>query len=273
MIDISRKLRLGLTLIALSVIELTILNVVPWSLFKGYFSVNPTISFTSVGLFALLLIKLLNLRIQRYFRLPRFTPVSIFAMALAVVLVIPAIFFVENEPKSLGVSFFGVLFLLSIGFGEELFTRGFVFGVLEKFGIKTALFYSSLVFGLMHLNKYTGDEWDPWNAYGHVMSAFSFGLFACALMIVTRSIWVSVVFHALSDWFIVFEKFVDDPETASGIPDAIWKGILAPFVEVGFYGGLACLILWLNRGVGFSDRGRRLLMRFKLVRDTQTRAT
>lgn len=262
------KVRLGLTIILLSVIELTILNVVPWTLFKGYFSVNPTISFVSVGLFALLLIKSLRLRVQRYFRLPQLAPVSIFALALAVVLVIPAVFFIENEPKSLGVSFFGILFLLSIGFGEELFTRGFVFGVLEKFGTKTALFYSSLVFGLMHLNKYTGDRWDPWTAYGHVMATFSFGLFACALMIVTRSIWVSVVFHALSDWFLVFEKVVDVPETYSGAPDAIWKGILAPFVEVGFYGGLACWILWLNRGVGFSDRGRKVLLRLKLVSDT-----
>jgi hypothetical protein len=40
----------------------------------------------------------------------------------------------------------GIIFLLSIGFGEEIVARGFIYGVLQRRSHKAAIFVSSLFF-------------------------------------------------------------------------------------------------------------------------------
>jgi membrane protease YdiL (CAAX protease family) len=153
----------------------------------------------------------------------------------------------DNAMKPWKVAVPGIIFLLSIGFGEELVARGFIYGVLKRRSHKAAIFVSSFFFGLMHLNLYTGSDWDPWLAYWHVMSAFCFGFLMCAIMIATRSIWVAVLVHALMDWSVVFDK--TPPKLADNPPISypFWEGLTSPFSDFVMILFPALLILFFSK--------------------------
>lgn len=150
-----------------------------------------------------------------YFRLPEFSLPSFAGIAVATFIV----YFRITSDSMITFSFWptitGIIHIFAIGFGEELVSRGFVFGVLRKYGPTFAVIFSSLLFGLMHLNIYFGADWDPYSAYWHCLSAASFGLIAAVLMIVCRSIVIPIAMHALYDWGVAFrkpEKFEEDVE-------------------------------------------------------------
>jgi membrane protease YdiL (CAAX protease family) len=91
------------------------------------------------------------------------------------------------------------VFSLSIGFAEEFFSRGFIFGILEKYGMWTAVIGSSIHFGALHIMNI------PWGGYsvgytiGQVIDAAAFGVFACGLMLFTKTIWLPILAHGLTD--------------------------------------------------------------------------
>jgi membrane protease YdiL (CAAX protease family) len=95
--------------------------------------------------------------------------------------------------------FEGFIFSLSIGFAEEFFSRGFIFGILEKYGVWAAVIGSSIHFGALHIMNI------PWGGYsvgytiGQVIDAAAFGVFSCGLMIFTGTIWSSILVHGLTD--------------------------------------------------------------------------
>ena len=243
-----RNLRLGVSLIGFSIFSLLILRYVPGTWLSGFDYANSTVSYIVLAAFYFCGVYLLGLQSLEYFRLPRMHYKTGIAVLVGSYFVISEIVSSDNVNRGVLLSVRGVIFLLAIGLGEEIFSRGFVFGALHRFGQFTAIFISSFMFGLMHLNLYTGKEWDPWEAYWHVMNTFSFGVFACALMIVTRSIWIAVVFHALCDWSIIFDK-------ASGIESGrqdwdvtLWEGLTVPFVNTSVFIGCALVLLWIDRG-------------------------
>ena len=157
-----------------------------------------------------------------------------------------------------------LIFLFAIGFGEEMLSRGLIFGVVRKFGRGWAIVISSFLFGLLHLNLYLGSRCDAWLAYWHVMDAFAFGIFACALMIVTRSIWVAVVFHAISDWGIVFDKVSPDTSSLEEWNPSLWEGLTSPFFNGVMLIGAAMLLLWLDQGT-VPKWIKRVALKWKLV--------
>ena len=154
---------------------------------------------------------------------------------------------------------------LGIGISEEIFSRGLVFGMLRKYGERKAIVFSSVTFGLMHLNVYVGDNWDLWTAYDHVVSSACWGFLACSIMIATRSIWFVAVFHALVDWSIVFG--VDDVATGSDETAPVftlWDNLVYPTVHLFVYIPAALLILRVNRG-GWPKWMEKIAIRWKLV--------
>jgi len=266
-----KRLQIGLALGGFSFFAILILRVVrvPFMDPNGYAS--GIAAFAVMGLVFLYFIKRFNLPSLSYFALPRITPVSIFALLLAGAMAYSAIAHEENEFKPWKVAIPGALFLLSIGFGEEIVSRGFVYGVLKARSHKAAIFISSLFFGLMHLNLYTGSNWDPWPAYWHVASAFCFGVFICAVMVATRSIWVGVLFHALFDWSIVFEKTVEPPTTSDPISYPFWDGLTSPISDILslFLPGMVILFFCRKRRIWaprwFKNSINYLAVRWKLV--------
>ena len=259
-----RNLRLGFSLIGLSIFTLLILNYLPgpWADEMRY--ADSTFGYVVMGLIYYLAIYFLGLQSLEYFRLPRIHFKTLLALLVASFFVISEIAGSDNVHLKPWVAVRGIVFLLAIGFGEEMFSRGFTYGVLRRFGNVSAIFISSALFGLLHLNLYVGANWDTWMAYCHVMNTFSFGVFACALMIVTRSIWVAVIFHALCDWSIVFDKALADTGDEGKWQPGLWEGLSAPLFNVSLFCGLALVLLWIDRG-SVPGWMYRLALKWKLV--------
>lgn len=246
------------------VISLVVLEILPDGFLAGVPFLKASISFSLLAVFGFSLIRYFRLGTLEYFRLPQKTTSTIVAIGFVVVLTIPPIFSVERESKSPLPSLLGVLFVFSVGLGEEIFSRGFHFGLLEKYSKYLALTVSSSIFGLMHLNRYFGDDWDAWKAFSHVLAAFGFGLLACALMITTRSIWVAVIFHTLANWDMAFHK-VGQPISQDNVSEDLLGRILIPVVQLIAHGILACLILWTSSGCRTPQKVHRLVVSLKLV--------
>ena len=209
---------------------------------------NSIVTYTVVLAVFLAIIFVRGLDCLEYFRLPRFGMASLSTIAIAAMFVSPRFLSGQNEMKPVDIAMPGVIYLLGIGFSEEVFSRGLVFGKLRHLGERKAMVYSSVVFGLLHINVYAGYDWDLWLAYDHVISAAAFGFLACAIMITTRSIWVSAIFHALFDWHLVFEKVIDDSDLGEYPVSTLWDNLLNPWFELIIYIPIALLIMRLNRG-------------------------
>jgi len=166
----------------------------------------------------------------------------------------------------------GLIYLFALGAGEELVSRGFVFGVLRKYGSVVAVVISSILFGLMHLNVYTGNDWDPYMAYWHCLSAAGFGVLAAVIMIVTRSILSAIVMHSLYDWTVVFsERAEENSEDYVGQFDPLWQTIKDSFAEITFDVSIALILLAilglsrLSSRARFPKRLQPLLLKFGLI--------
>ena len=259
-----RNLRLGVSLIGFSIFSLLILRYVPGTWLSGFDYANSTVSYIVLAAVYFCGVYLLGMQSLEYFRLPRMHYKTGIAVLVGSYFVISEIVSSDKVHHGVLLSVRGVIFLFAIGLGEEIFSRGFVFGALHRYGQFTAIFMSSLMFGLMHLNLYTGKEWDPWEAYWHVMSTFSFGVFACTLMIVTRSIWVAVVFHSLCDWSVVFDKASSVEAGRQDWDVSFWEGLTVPFVNTSVFIGCAVVLLWIDRG-NVPAWVWRLALKWKLV--------
>lgn len=233
---------------------------------KDYFQ-GSIAAYMGVTLFAYGLVILVGSPSLEYFRLPRRNLKTL----LVVVFLVPSLIKYTTgdnlESKRFLYAAAGILFLIFIALGEEIFCRGFLFGTFRKFGMWRAIWLSSLIFGLLHLNLYWGANWDPWRAYAHVWSALSFGVLACAVMITTGSMWVSVVMHTVLNWSIVF-----GPGSGGGGPgpdwrfDSLWQGLTYPLLDSFLTISLAWIFLRIHRG-GIPAWMYRLAIKWKLVHE------
>lgn len=252
------------SLVGLSVFTLTILRFFPGKWVNDDYFLHGILGYAPVALIFYIAIYVCGLPTLEYFRFPRLSLKSLFAIIVASPLALGAMFYSDNEYKSWGLTISGTLFVLSIGLGEEMMSRGFVYGVLSKIGQYKAMVFSSLMFGLMHINVYLPNSLG-WATYWHVMSTFGFGLIMCALMIVTRSIWVPVVFHALADWNIPFEKEVADTGKAEVDTSTLWENLTVPASDVAFSLLGFTLIMLIHRAQP-TQRMYRLALKWKLIK-------
>jgi membrane protease YdiL (CAAX protease family) len=248
---------------AFSIVSILGLRVFPDSIFSEVRYLNSILAFVLLGIFGFALILIFKVQALDFFRMPVRTKVSLVSIGLAAILVVPPILIGETEERFLGLSTLGLLFILSVGFGEEVFNRGFVYGYLERHGQYFGLIWSSVIFGLLHLNRYLGSNWDGWRAYSHVLSAAAIGLFMCVLMMVTKSIWASIIFHALANWHLAFRGRRESDAEIVG--QSLLENLLDPLGSVLIYSTFAFFILWMNSGMVLSPRVTSVLIRFGLV--------
>ena len=257
------------SLVGVSVFALLILRYFPGDWLNDDYHLNSILGYFTMGVVIYGLTYFLGLPSLEFFRFPRIHLKTLFA--LAVVVPGPVVLMTDssNHYKSVTYTISSIIFLLMLGFGEEMLSRALTFGVLRKFGQYKAIFASSFLFGLLHINVYFPSELG-WATYSHVMSAFGMGLVLCGLMIVTRSIWVSVVYHAMIDWSIPFEKVSNENYTDDTVY-SFWDNFISPFFELSFYViGLALLMMinrasvkpWMYR---LAKRFEPLAIRWKLV--------
>jgi membrane protease YdiL (CAAX protease family) len=273
-----KKLQIGLALSGFSFFAILILRFVRVPFLDPDGNASNIASFLIMGAVFYFLMRRFKLPSLIYFRAPRFTPISTFAIFFAIAVLFASFAHEKYEMKPWSVAIPGILFLLSIGIGEELVARGFVYGVLKERSNKAAILVSSLLFGLMHLNLYTGSDWDPWLAYWHVASAFCFGFFMCALLIATESIWVPVLAHALFDWGVVFDKTPPVRKDLPPISFPFWDGLASPFADFIFLflPGLIIFFFMKPRRIWaprwFKSLALRIALHWKLVDETEDKS-
>lgn len=251
-------------LILLSLLSIGILNfsseIVPGKAFDG------TGSFMVLGLFAFVVMRKLRVPTNNYFAMPTFNwkfAVALVLMINLIVVQIRGVAFSEIDTEGW---IRGIVFLIAVAFAEEIFSRGVIFGVLIRHGLPVAVVGSSLIFGLMHLNGYTGDYFDPWRAYWHVASASAFGIFACALMFITRSIWMPIVLHTLSNSELMVRDVQKVMEVrAKPISVDFWSGLIYPLPAVATFVIPALAMFWIAAGMPLHPRLKVLAIKWKLI--------
>ena len=251
-------------LVALSVLSILVLNfsseIVPGTRFDG------TGSYVILGLIAFALMRWLRVWTLTYFAWPKFGWRFLVALLLMLNLIVVQ---VRNEAFSELDAWQwvrGAIFLVAVATAEEVFSRGIVFGVLQRQGLFVAVIGSSVMFGLMHINSYVGEYFDPWRAYWHVMSATSFGIFACALMVVTRSIWMPIILHTFSNIGLLFSSVEEVKEIRSSpVSVEFWSGVVQPAPVVATFLIPALILFWINAGMPLHTVLRGLAIKWKLV--------
>ena len=94
----------------------------------------------------------------------------------------------------------GALFILTIGFSEELTSRFFLLSYLNRYlGIWLALIISSINFGMMHFSNYFAGAQGLQQTFLQAIAAASTGFMLSSLLIYTQSIWVPILVHASID--------------------------------------------------------------------------
>ena len=262
---VMQKIRFFMGALLLSNLGLVIVHFIP-NLFPGKNNPwNGSFSYWVLALIYVVLMVVFKVPSLPYMRMPTVDWKTALAIAMAGFIGWQRVVLGQLSHKSLWTLFAGAVFIFSIGLGEEIVSRGFVYGIFTRFGEKFAIFFSSLMFGALHLGWYMGSYWDPWAAYWHVSIAFAFGFFLCCLMIVCRSIWPSIFLHAVWDWDLGFDfSAVPFPKPGHVTHSPFWSGIAAPLWQVIpciFFG---LFLVYLRRGE-FPKFLTPLLLRFKLV--------
>jgi membrane protease YdiL (CAAX protease family) len=129
-----------------------------------------------------------------------------------------------------------LIFALFIGIEEDFFSRGFVFGVLEKHGTWIAALASSTIFGVSHLTNIVWGHQSASYTLAQAVSAGAFGFLAVALMIFSGSIWVPILMHALVDLPMQFDTGAQYVKTVTGQGD--WVGVGLDLLIYGVIGWL-----------------------------------
>lgn len=106
---------------------------------------------------------------------------------------------------------FALLFLLSVGFNEELSMRGVLLPVLlkswkdTKIGVVMAVLWSSVSFGILHYFQWHENSYQ---AALHVLHTTLMGIFLAAVFLLSRNIWSAIIVHAFYDSVEFMRYFV-----------------------------------------------------------------
>jgi membrane protease YdiL (CAAX protease family) len=140
----------------------------------------------------------------------------------------------------------GFLFALGIGVDEDFFSRGLIFGAFESYGIQIAAIVSAVHFGLLHFgNAIWGGQSFSFTST-QVVGAMAFGYLCVGLMLYTKTIWVPVLFHGLTDFPMQLESAASYKNTVTG--QAYWLYTFSfsiPYVIIGW------VLIKLSRGGSF----------------------
>lgn len=100
---------------------------------------------------------------------------------------------------------FHTLVMFNVGFAEEIIFRGFLFKMMEKDNVKTAVIVSSVTFGIGHIvNLFNGNELVP--TLLQVCYATAIGYLFVVIFRKSQSIIPCIVAHALNNSLSVFNE-------------------------------------------------------------------
>ncbi len=100
---------------------------------------------------------------------------------------------------------FHTLVMFNVGFAEEIIFRGFLFRMMEKDNVRTAVIVSSVTFGIGHIvNLFNGNELVP--TLLQVCYATAIGYLFVVIFRKSKSIVPCIVAHALNNSLSVFNE-------------------------------------------------------------------
>lgn len=145
------------------------------------------------------------------------------ALPLLLLPAIPAVFGpgVASQPGwEVAVIAFGVA---TVAFGEEAVFRGVVLRVLLSRGLRTAVFGSAALFGLMHImNAFLGS--DPITATAQVIMTFGIGIGFAAVALATGTIWPLLVIHFFMNFTNSIQGATPGEVTTAATADLLLNG-------------------------------------------------
>ena len=98
---------------------------------------------------------------------------------------------------------FHILTMINVGFIEEVIFRGFLFKMMEKDGIKSAIIVSSITFGVGHIiNLLNGAELIP--TLLQVCYAISIGFLFVIIFYKSKSLIPCIIAHAIMNSLSIF---------------------------------------------------------------------
>jgi len=137
------------------------------------------------------------------------------------------------------------IFALFIGIDEDFFSRGFIFGGLERYGVWLAAVISSVHFGLLHLPNIVYGGQSAAYTLAQAVSAVAFGFLAAALMVYSGTIWVPILMHGLCDFPMQFDTPSQYKAMVTGGAD--WMGVL---VDLFLYSSIGVILILLSNPKG-----------------------
>jgi membrane protease YdiL (CAAX protease family) len=118
---------------------------------------------------------------------------------------------------------------------EEVIFRGFIFQTLsDRWGVRSAIFISSLLFGIAHLTSLDGFSW--WAA---IISSFIAGLMFAQAYLYHKSLWIPIGIHF--GW-IFSGRLLNDIGGPSDNALLLTSKVKGPALIVGASGGGASLL-------------------------------
>jgi membrane protease YdiL (CAAX protease family) len=162
------------------------------------------------------------------------------SLLIVAYLIGPALWHTNNRGATIAQVFESFLLALFIGIEEDFFARGYVFGVLERYGVWFAAIVSSVIFGLSHLTNIVWGHQSAAYTLAQAVSAGAFGFLAVGLMLFSGTIWVPILMHGLNDFPMQFDTEIQYAKMVTGGGD--WVGV---GLEVLIYGLIGwALIHW-----------------------------
>ncbi|MBQ3142736.1 MAG: CPBP family intramembrane metalloprotease [Bacilli bacterium] len=106
-----------------------------------------------------------------------------------------------------------MIIMLNIGFIEEVIFRGFLFKMMEKSNVKTAIIVSSLTFGIGHIiNLFNGAA--TIDTFLQIIYATSLGFLFALIFYKSKSLIPCIITHSLLNAFSIFNSNNDYIVTA-----------------------------------------------------------
>ena len=122
-----------------------------------------------------------------------------FFIPLILIELIPIIAFGFNEKMAASLYIMFALLFISVGFNEEIYFRGLALKFISDKGVKKAIIWSSVIFGVLHIANALNGR-DLTYIILQVSFAFLIGFVFAEIVSITESIWVVIICHFAHDF-------------------------------------------------------------------------
>lgn len=167
----------------------------------GYYLILSIANIINI-LIAILLMKKSDYSFKEYgFQKIKKTDISAawFLIPLVIEVVLPVICAGFNNELSVVYYLITLLFTVTVGFTEEMFFRGLILKYISIKGVRKAIIWSAIIFGIVHLSTaLRGDNISV--VIIRIIFAVLFGIVCAELVFLTKSIWIPIIWHAIHDF-------------------------------------------------------------------------